>query len=82
MEQDIGRPLQLITYNIINVDLMKMCERVASNLAPIETDVVSASGKSYFMRIAPIARPTSTSWVWCSPSWTPRRKTPAPVAPR
>jgi two-component system CheB/CheR fusion protein len=53
MEQDIGRPLRFMSYNIINADLQAICDRVATKLSPVEMDVVSASGKSYFMRVAP-----------------------------
>lgn len=53
MEQDVGRSLQFITYNFINVNLVETCLKVAEQLVPVETDVISASGKSYFMRIAP-----------------------------
>ncbi|MCH3942157.1 MAG: chemotaxis protein CheB [Atopobiaceae bacterium] len=53
MEQDIGRPLRFMAYNLINVDLQALCDKVAAKLAPVEMDVVSASGKSYFMRVAP-----------------------------
>jgi two-component system CheB/CheR fusion protein len=53
LEQDVGRSLQFITYNFINVDLIDICRQVATRLTPVETDVITASGKSYFMRIAP-----------------------------
>ncbi len=53
MDQDVGRSLQFITYNFINVNLADVCRQVAAQLTPVETDVISASGKSYFMRIAP-----------------------------
>ena len=53
MEQDIGRSLQLMAYNFINVDLREICEQVASKLTPVEIDAVSAAGKKYFMRVAP-----------------------------
>ena len=53
LEQDVGRSLQFITYNFINVNLIDVCRQVASQLNPIETDVISVSGKSYFMRVAP-----------------------------
>jgi two-component system CheB/CheR fusion protein len=53
MEQDIGRPIRFMNYNFVNADLVEMCRRVAAQLTPVETDVVSASGKKYFMRISP-----------------------------
>jgi two-component system CheB/CheR fusion protein len=53
MEQDVGRSLQFITYNFINVNLIEVCQQVAAQLTAVETDVVSAVGKSYFMRVAP-----------------------------
>ena len=53
MEQDVGRSLQFITYNFINVNLIEVCRQVATQLTAVETDVISAAGKSYFMRVAP-----------------------------
>jgi len=53
MAHDIGRSVQFMAYHFINIDLMSLCEQVSQSLTPIETDAASASGKSYFMRIAP-----------------------------
>jgi two-component system CheB/CheR fusion protein len=53
IEQDIGRSLQIITYNFININLVELCEKVKTSMSAIETDVIAASGKTYFMRIAP-----------------------------
>jgi len=53
MDQDIGRPIRFMSYNFVNVDLVSLCERVASQLSPVETNVESVAGKNYFMRIAP-----------------------------
>jgi two-component system CheB/CheR fusion protein len=53
MEQDIGRPIRFMDYNFVNIDLVGLCRQVASQLLPVETQVISASGKKYFMRIAP-----------------------------
>ena len=36
MEQDIGRPLRFMAYNLINVDLQALCDKVAAKLAPVE----------------------------------------------
>lgn len=53
MEQDIGRPIRFMDYNFVNTDLVEMCRKVAAQLTPVETDIVSAAGKKYFMRISP-----------------------------
>ncbi len=53
MEQDIGRSIQFITYNFININLVDVAQKVLEELIPVETDAVSASGKSYFIRVAP-----------------------------
>ena len=53
MEQDIGRPIRFMDYNFINIGLSELCRRVASQLVPLETDVISAAGKKYFLRISP-----------------------------
>lgn len=52
MEHDIGRPIRFMNYNFINVDLVELCQQVAEKLVPVETDVLAASGKKYFMRIS------------------------------
>ena len=53
LSQDVGRPLQYIAYNFMNVDLIRLSQQVATTLVPIERDVVSVNGKPYFLRIAP-----------------------------
>jgi two-component system CheB/CheR fusion protein len=53
MEQDIGRPIRFMDYNFVNVDLVGLCRQVALQLMPVETEVLSAAGRKYFMRIAP-----------------------------
>jgi two-component system CheB/CheR fusion protein len=53
MEQDVGRPIRFIAYNFVNIDLVDVCKRVAAQLLPEETEVISAAGKRYFMRVAP-----------------------------
>lgn len=53
MDQDIGRPLRFMAYNFINVDIMEISSMVLTRLVPVEQMVVTASGKSYFMRVSP-----------------------------
>ncbi len=53
MEQDVGRPIRFIDYNFINIELVEICKRVAAQLLPEETEVISINGKRYFMRVVP-----------------------------
>ena len=53
LPQDIGRPLQYIAYNFMNVDLIRLSRQVATTLQPLERDIVSVNGKPYFLRISP-----------------------------
>jgi two-component system CheB/CheR fusion protein len=53
LPQDIGRPLQYIAYNFMNVDLLQLSHQVVTNQVPLEQDIVSVNGKPYFLRIAP-----------------------------
>jgi two-component system CheB/CheR fusion protein len=53
MDQDIGRPIRFMDYNFINAGLSDLCKQVATQLAPVETDIISTNNKKYFMRIAP-----------------------------
>jgi two-component system CheB/CheR fusion protein len=53
LPQDVGRPLQYIAYNFMNVDLIRLSQQVAATLTPLERDIVSVNGKPYFLRIAP-----------------------------
>ena len=53
LAQDVGRPLQYIAYNFMNIDLIRLSQQVATTLIPIERDIVSVNGKPYFLRISP-----------------------------
>ena len=53
LPQDVGRPLQYIAYNFMNVDLIRLSKQVATTRVPVERDVVSVNGKPYFLRISP-----------------------------
>ncbi len=53
VEQDVGRSLRYVNYNFEGIDLIADCGQVLDNLTPIEKNCVSASGKTYLVRIAP-----------------------------
>jgi len=53
LHQDVGRPLQYIAYNFMNVDLIRLSQQVLTTRVAIERDVVSVNGKPYFLRISP-----------------------------
>lgn len=51
--QDIGRPLEHITRNILHDDLVKDAEQVLQALVPLTREVRARAGRWYLMRILP-----------------------------
>ncbi len=53
LEYDIGRPLQILSHNFLDIDLVKDANDVLKNLASIEREIHSINDKLYTMRISP-----------------------------
>ncbi|MBQ6385646.1 MAG: response regulator [Lachnospiraceae bacterium] len=53
VEQDIGRPLQYITFNFASVNLIELSNKVLETAEPLECQTTSVGGKTYLIRIAP-----------------------------
>ena len=53
MDQDVGRPLQMLSHHFPDCDLMQDAADVIKTLLPNEREVTSTTGKRYTMRISP-----------------------------
>ncbi len=53
MDQDVGRPLQMLSHHFPDCDLMQDAADVIKTLLPTEREVTSTTGKRYTMRISP-----------------------------
>ncbi len=53
LEYDIGRPLQILSHNFLDIDLVSDAHDVLKNLTSIEKEIHSVNDKNYTMRISP-----------------------------
>jgi two-component system, chemotaxis family, CheB/CheR fusion protein len=53
IDMDVGRPINHITHNITDENLVSDVDRVLKTLVPVEKDVRSKDGKWYMLRIHP-----------------------------
>ena len=53
MEQDIGRPINHISHNLINEDIIRTAGEVIESLIPVEREVKSVTGKWYILKYHP-----------------------------
>ena len=53
LEYDIGRPLQIISHNFVDDDIVADANEVLKTLLPVEHEVLSTAHKNYTMRITP-----------------------------
>lgn len=53
LEQDIGRPLQMLSHLFPGSDLMKDANEVIKTLSPCGHEIVNTTGRHYAMRISP-----------------------------
>lgn len=53
LEYDIGRPLQILSHNFLDVDLVQDANIVLKNLTSIEKEIHSVNDKHYTIRISP-----------------------------
>jgi two-component system, chemotaxis family, CheB/CheR fusion protein len=53
MEQDIGRPINHISHNLINEDFSKEAKEVMNSLIPIKKEIQSLKDRWYIIRYAP-----------------------------
>ncbi|MDO5576204.1 MAG: chemotaxis protein CheB [Fibrobacter sp.] len=60
MEQDIDRPLQLLSHHFTDFDLVADATEVIKTLIPNEKEVTSTDGKRYKMRISPYRTTSNT----------------------
>ena len=60
MEQDIDRPLQLLSHHFTDFDLVADATEVIKTLIPNEKEVVSTDKKRYKMRISPYRTTSNT----------------------
>lgn len=57
LEQDVGRPIEHIAYNLDNPELMQDIETVINGTEIVERKVRSKNGRPFFQRITPYALP-------------------------
>ena len=53
MEQDVGRPLHILSHNFKHVDIIKDAQEVLKTLMPIEKELQAANDKHYTVRVSP-----------------------------
>lgn len=53
LEYDIGRPLQILSHNFLDIDLVCDANVVLKNLTSIEREIHAVNDKRYTMRISP-----------------------------
>ncbi|MGM0418591.1 MAG: chemotaxis protein CheB [Thermodesulfobacteriota bacterium] len=53
VDHDIGRPIDHINHSIVNLDPLKIIERVQKTNEPEETEALTSDNKTYLMRILP-----------------------------
>ncbi len=53
LEYDIGRPLQILSHNFLDINLVQDANVVLKNLTSIEREIHSVNDKHYTMRISP-----------------------------
>lgn len=50
---DLGRPINHLATNLVDVDLSRDARTVLSSLTPIEKEVVAKDGRQYLVRVSP-----------------------------
>lgn len=53
LEQDINRPINHISHNLIGEDIIKTSEEVMESLIPVEREVKSSHGRWYIVKYSP-----------------------------
>ncbi|MDO5111181.1 MAG: chemotaxis protein CheB [Clostridia bacterium] len=53
LDQDIGRPIDFISYHFPELNISDLCHTVIETLAAEEREVLTRRGKTFFMRIVP-----------------------------
>jgi two-component system, chemotaxis family, CheB/CheR fusion protein len=53
IDKDIGRPLEHLSHNIVDVDLAAIARDVLKTLVPVQREVRAKDGKWYLMRLLP-----------------------------
>lgn len=53
LEQDVGRPFEHISYNLVNVDLLQLAQQVLDTQVKIEQEVQSKSARWYQLKVLP-----------------------------
>ncbi len=64
LDQDIGRPIDFISYQFTGLNLSTVCTRVIESLMPDEREVSTKRGKTFFVRVAPF-RTTENKILGC-----------------
>ncbi|MBI4485875.1 MAG: PAS domain-containing protein [Acidobacteria bacterium] len=59
LPSDVGRPINHLATNLVDVDLSRDARMVLAALTPIEKEVAAQDGKQYFMRLLPYRSETT-----------------------
>ncbi len=64
LDQDIGRPIDFISYHFPDLNISTVCTNVIEALTPDEREVLTRRGKTFFMRVVPF-RTTDNKILGC-----------------